>query len=80
VIGKANGKSWHSIGNPAVNVEAGTSVRLKVVAKDSHFSVFVGTNPQPVYEFTDSDYARGTIGVREYGASFFSLDNVVAHP
>ncbi|HWH70470.1 MAG TPA: hypothetical protein VNT26_13870, partial [Candidatus Sulfotelmatobacter sp.] len=29
-------------------------------------------------EFTDGDYARGTIGVRSYGANLFTVDNVIA--
>ena len=80
VAGKANGKSFRSLATAPLTVEAAKPLRLKVTAKGSHFSVFAGTDPKPVCEFTDSDYPRGAIGVREYGAKLFTVDNVAARP
>ncbi len=78
MVGKADGKAWHSLGTGSAAVEAGKPVHLKVVAKGNRFRVFVGSGSDPVFEFTDSDYSRGTIGVREFGASLFTVDNVAA--
>ncbi len=78
LVGKADGQNWHSLGAALVAVEAGKSVRLKVVAKGDRFTDFVGESQEPVQAFTDSSYARGTIGIREYGANLFTVDNVSA--
>ncbi len=76
VVGKHDGKSWHQLGTAPAAIEPQQAVHLKVVAQGSHFRVFLGAATQPVYEFMDNDYAAGTIGVREYGANFYTVDNV----
>lgn len=78
VTAKADGRNWHPIASIPADVAAGQTVHLKVVAAGPRFSVFLGDSAKLVYEFSDNDYATGTIGVREYGAGLFTVDNVVA--
>jgi hypothetical protein len=76
IAGKADGRSWRELATAPAPVEPGKIARLKVMAQGGHFTVFIGADE--VCEFTDGDYAAGTIGVREYGAKEFAADNVSA--
>lgn len=80
LVGKADGRGYQSLGTKAIAVSPGQPTHLRVVAKGDRFTVFLGSSSQPVHEFTDSTYTSGTIGIREYGANQFAVDNVSAQP
>jgi DUF1680 family protein len=77
-VGKSNGVKWRSLGKAPVEVVAGRTVRLQVVATGNRFQVFVGDLKHPVLTFTDGDHVAGTIGVRSLGTTQFAIDSLVA--
>ncbi len=76
IIGKADGQAWHELRTAPAKLEPKRAARLEVTARGSHFTVSV--DGKVACEFDDSTYPAGTIGVREHGASYFTVDNISA--
>jgi hypothetical protein len=64
VLGAMNGTSWREIATAPVYLEPAGRQRLVVEAIGPNINVYVGNDPQPVISTTDTDHARGSVGVR----------------
>ena len=75
--------SWNLITNVPMNFVANTVYHLKVQALGPRLKIFVGDAPLPVVDVTDTHFASGLVGVRDYCAdgdrSRSSFSHVVAN-
>lgn len=78
-LGLADGSHYKSLASAPLQIEAGKPHHLKIVARGSKISVFVDDQPeskQPKLVVTDSTYASGAIGVRQYQSAAATFDNL----
>ena len=75
--------SWNLITNVPMNFVANTVYHLRVQALGPRLKIFVGDAPLPVVDVTDTHFASGLVGVRDYCAdgdrSRSSFSHVVAN-
>lgn len=68
MIGYADGKAWHDIAKVPCDIQPGQEYRLKVVAYDSQFAIYL--DDKLMYQFTDDQFASGKVGLRSYNEAF----------
>lgn len=64
VLGAMNGLAWREIDVAPVHLDPAGSQRIAVDVSGSRVRVYVGTDPLPAIDVTDSDYTQGSIGCR----------------
>ncbi len=64
VLGAMNGRSWHEIESAPVFLNPAGSQRLTVAVSGSSIKLYVGVDPLPAITVSDTDHARGSIGLR----------------
>ena len=74
MIGYADG-NWHDIKAIPMSVTAGTKYKLKVVAYDDMFAIYL--DDVFVYQFTDTKFETGTVAFRSYDEGFTAYNMVV---
>jgi hypothetical protein len=68
ILGRAEASSntWLELGRTHVQVQPGEAVRLRVTARGPILTIYLGRSTQATLEVSDSRFASGAIGVREY--------------
>lgn len=75
MIGYADGTSWKDIQKVPMPIAAGQIYKLKVVAFDNQFAVYL--DDQFITKFENDLFEAGTVGLRSYNEAFTSYDLTV---
>lgn len=66
-IGRVN-NDWMQLGRADLKVEADKTYPMRVEARGASIKVWVGDSATPILEVSDATFARGAIGVRQWGS------------
>lgn len=64
VLGAMDGRGWREIASAPVFLDPDGTQRLTVTAEGPKITVYVGNDPLAAITATDSEYSRGSIGLR----------------
>ena len=66
-LGKVNG-IWTALASAPKTLNPNAPVKVRVEARGAQLKIWVADMTTPLLQFTDTSFAQGAIGVRQYGA------------